>query len=149
MKKLLATVFFITHCFYSFSQKAPIKFGEIPMADMTMSSYDKDSSAAAVILADYGEAYASMGASTASLIFERHLRIKIIKKEGLSWADASIPLYSSGTDDERISTLKASTYNLENGKIVETKMAKDGRFKEKFNRTINLEKFTLPNVKEG
>jgi hypothetical protein len=28
-------------------------------------------------------------------------------------------------------------------------MAKDGVFKEKFNRNINLQKFTLPNVKEG
>lgn len=149
MKKLLATVLFTALCIYSSAQKAPIKYGDIPMEDVKMETYDKDSAAAALILADYGEAYVSLAGASASLVLERHIRIKILKKEGLSWADASVPLYVSSNADEQIIGLKASTYNLENGKIVETKMAKDGRFKEKLNRNIVLEKFTLPNVKEG
>jgi hypothetical protein len=58
-------------------------------------------------------------------------------------------LYHSGSNEEKVSGLKASTYNLENGKIVETKMDKDAIFREKFNRNRNIVKFTLPNVKEG
>jgi len=149
MKNLLATVLFAIVCFYSNAQKPPIKFGDIPMEDMMMESYDLDSSAAAVILTDYGEASVSISTVNASLIFERHIRIKILKKEGLRWAEAAIPLFHSGSTEERVSNLKASTYNLEGGKIVETKMLKDGIFKEKFNRNINLQKFTLPNVKAG
>lgn len=119
------------------------------MEDMKMTSYPLDSSAVAVILADYGYAYVNISSVTASLIFERHVRIKILKKEGLSWADAAIPIYHEGATEERVSGLKASTYNLEGDKIVETKMSKEGTFKEKFNRNINLMKFTLPNVREG
>ncbi len=131
------------------AQKSPIKFGVIPIDDMKMTSYENDSSASAVVLEDYGVAYISATTVSPSMIFERHTRIKILKKKGLEWADIAIPLFHSGSAEERVSNLKASTYNLENGKIVETRMIKDGVFKDKFNRNINLQKFTLPNVKEG
>jgi hypothetical protein len=132
-----------------FAQKSPVKFGEIPMSDMTMTIYDKDSSAAAVMLVNYGEAYLSVSSLTTQMKFERHVRIKILNKEGFSWADVTIPLYYAGSTEERINGLKASTFNVENGKIVETKLSKEGIFKENFNRNIVHQKFTLPDVKEG
>lgn len=147
MKKLI--IFWLALSFSAAAQKSPIKFGDIPMEDMELTSYPLDESAPAVILADYGEASVRLSSVHVALVFERHVRIKILKKEGLSWADAAIPLYHSGSAEERVIGLKAATYNLEGGEIVETKMAKDGIFKEKFNRNINLQKFTLPNVKEG
>lgn len=131
------------------AQKSPIKFGDIPMEDLTMKSYDKDSSAAAVVLVDYGQAYIRINTGGAQLYFERHTRIKILKKEGLEYANASIPLYGQGSSSESVGGLKAVTYNLENGKVVESKMAKDGVFREKFSRYTNLQKFTLPDVKVG
>jgi hypothetical protein len=39
------------------AQKSPIKYGEIPMEDMQMTIYPGDSSASAVVLADYGNSY--------------------------------------------------------------------------------------------
>jgi hypothetical protein len=132
----------------SLAQKSPIKFGEIPIDDLKMTIYDKDSSAAAVVLADYGEAFISVG-NTAKMTFERHVRIKILTKEGLGWGDVSIPLFFQGSAEESVRGLKAASYNLENGKIVETPMSKDGVFKEKFNRNFNQQKFSIPNVKEG
>jgi hypothetical protein len=131
------------------AQKSPIKYGDIPMADMTMTIYDKDSSASAVILSDYGEAYITVPGSGAKLSFERHVRIKILKKSGFGWANASIPMFHNGSAEERITRFKGTTYNLENGKIVGTEVSKDGMFKEKFDRYFNVQKFTFPNVKEG
>lgn len=131
------------------AQKSPVKFGDVSLKDLQMTTYDKDPSAAALILADYGEVYINLSTNGASLVFERHTRIKILKKEGLSWADVGVRLWHIGTTDERISGLKASTYNLEDGKIVESKMPKESVFKEKFNKSIDLQKFALPNVKEG
>lgn len=132
----------------SFGQKPPAKFGDIPKADLEMKVYSKDSSAAAVVLFDYGIAYMSV-TQTANLFVERHTRIKILKKEGLKYADAAIRLLDVGSSEEKVSNLKAVTYNLENGKVVETSLSKDGIFKEKFNKISNQLKFTLPNVKEG
>lgn len=142
----------LSFCFFTLSllgQKSPVKFGDIPVDDMTMKQYDHDTSASAVVLADYGEAYIQITSITATMTFERHVRIKILDKEGMRWADALIPLYQSGSREEKISGLKASTYNLVNGKIVETKLSKDGVFREQFNRNTVHQKFTLPDVKEG
>ena len=132
------------------AQKAPFKFGEISIDDLKMTRYDKDSSAAAVVLGDYGEssiAYTQNNGFT--LNFERITRIKILKKDGFHWADFEIPLYHEGTSDEKMSGLKAVTYNLENGKIVQSKAKGDGLFKEKFSDNVNIVKVALPNVKEG
>ncbi|MBL0741815.1 DUF3857 domain-containing protein [Chryseolinea lacunae] len=128
-----------------YAQKSPMKFGILPLEDLKMEVYDKDSSAAAVILADYGEAYLEFH----SLRFERHVRIKILRKEGLGWADVQIPLFRVSGLEERVTKLKASTFNLENGRLVETSLDGESVFKEKFNTNINLYKFTFPNVKEG
>lgn len=134
---------------YAVAQNAPIKFGVIPLDDLKMETYPLDPSAAAVVLADYGYAALSYESILGRMKFERHVRIKILRKEGLEWGNAGILLYHAGTTEERITDLKAATYNLENGKIVETKMSKEGIFKEKFNKYFNIQKFTLPNVKEG
>jgi hypothetical protein len=149
MKALIASICITLAVFSASAQKSPIKFGEIPMDDMKMTVYDKDSSAAAVILADYGEAYLQTNATNATINFERHVRIKILRKDGLEWANPKVYLFNIGSTEEKVTGLKASTFNLENGKIVETKMSKESVFKEKFDRNRVIQKFTLPNVKEG
>lgn len=149
MKALLCGLFLALVSITTVAQKSPVKFGSIPMEDMKMTVYDKDSSAAAVILVDYGEAYIQVNTVSVTLNFERHVRIKILKKEGLDWANVEVPLRHSGTSEDKVAQLKAVTYSLENGQIVETKMTKDAVFKEKYSRNIDLHKFTLPKVKEG
>src|SRR5688572_10479919 len=133
-----------------YSQKAPLKFGEVSLEEIKMTRYEKDTSAAAVVLGDYGVSGIIFSQSTGfSLSFERVTRIKILTNDGLKWADFEIPLYEDGSSDESISGLKAVTYNLENGKVVETKTKNDGFFKEKYSENINLVKVALPNVKVG
>ncbi|MBT1705463.1 DUF3857 domain-containing protein [Chryseosolibacter indicus] len=149
MKAIFTAIVLLSISLNVFPQKSPLKFGDIPMDDLNMKVYSKDTSASAVVLSDYGEAYIRINTTTSSLLFERHTRIKILKKEGLDWANVEVPLYHFGSSEEKVTNLKASTFNLENGKIVEAKMSKDGIFKDKFNRNIFLHKFTLPNVKEG
>lgn len=117
------------------------------MEDLQMVTYTPDTSAVAVILADYGEAHISP--FQGKMLFERHTRIKILKPEGTSWADVEVMLYHSGSAHENITGLKAVTYNLENGEVVKTEMSKDAVFQEKLNKTYNLKRFTLPNVKVG
>jgi hypothetical protein len=148
--KAKALVFYLALIFsFVSAQKSPIKFGDVPLEDLKMTGYGNDSSASAVILSDYGEAYLSFTQTTENLIFERHVRIKILRKEGLKWADISIPLYFTSRGEESVRNLKAVSYNLEAGKVVESKLNNDGIFSEKFNRNYKIQKFTIPNVKEG
>jgi hypothetical protein len=149
MKDLFTGILAIIFSLSAAAQKSPMKFGDIPMEDMTMKTYPQDSSAVAVVLADYGEAYIMATSVDTKMTFERHIRIKILKAEGTRWADAVIPLFKAGSAEENVTSLKAVTYNLENGKIVESKLSKDAIFKEKFNRNFIHEKFTMPDVKPG
>jgi hypothetical protein len=82
-------------------------------------------------------------------LFERITRIKILTKEGLDWATFQIPLYKVEEANEKLSSIKGATYNLENGKIVETKLKTDAVFREKANENLDIMKLTLPGVKVG
>jgi hypothetical protein len=56
----------------------------------------------------------------------------------------------SGKSTEDIEKLKASTYNLVDGKVVETKLEVKGNvLEDKIHKNLKMKKFTLPNVKEG
>ena len=131
-------------------KKAPVKFGDVPMEDLKMVSYAKDTSASAVVLTDFGQSSLVYNQSEGfTLLFERITRIKILRKDGLDWATFAIPLYKDGSTNEKLSGLKGVTYNLENNKIVETKLKNDAVFKEKVNENLDIMKLTLPGVKVG
>jgi hypothetical protein len=84
-----------------------------------------------------------------SLVTKRHTVIHILKKKGYDLANVKLSLYKEGDDEERVKSLRGVTYNLENGKLVSTKLEKSGQFKEKLDKNNQLLKFTLPKVKEG
>lgn len=134
----------------AYAQKDPIKFGTVSVEDVKMKTCALDSSAEAVVLADFGESLLEYNTSDGFVLnFERTRRIKILTKDGLDWGDFEIMLYHEGVNDEKLSGLKGITYNLEQGKIVESKMKNDAIFKEKYDDNRDLVKFTLPNVKVG
>lgn len=150
MIRIVSTAVLLIFSLLLQAQPPPIKFGDVPIEQLRMTTYEKDSSAAAVVLADFGESIISYTQGIGFILkFERITRIKILTKDGLDQANFSIPLFHSGSSDEKLSGLKAVTYTLENGKVIESKLKNDAVFKEKYNANIDLTKVTLPNVKEG
>lgn len=150
MKALIASLCFGLIFFFSNAQKPPVKFGDVSKEELEMASYINDSTAPAVILADYGTSTILYRQNVGfSLDFERITRIKILTKDGLSWGDFSIPLYKGTSDEEKLVGLKAVTYNLEDGKVVESKLKNDAIFRENESANWNLVKLTCPNVREG
>ncbi len=144
------TLALVCLAYLGFAQKPTAKFGDVSKEDIEMKMYAADTSAAAVKLLDYGESLISYNQSTGfTLTFDRLIRIKILKKDGYEWANHEIPLYNQGSNDEKVISLKAITYNLVDGKIVETKLKKDGIFDEKQDEHWNIRKITMPDVKEG
>ncbi|WKN30373.1 transglutaminase domain-containing protein [Porifericola rhodea] len=152
MNKLL---YLILTCFCCtiyplYAQEEPSKFGKISKDELEMQIYTPDSTAAAVVLCDIGSTRFKYNQSSGiQLEFRRRTRIKILKNEGYTWADAQIPLYKSGKNKEVISTLKGYTYNLIDGKVEKEKLKKDGEFTEAYNDNLDLYKFTMPAVKTG
>jgi transglutaminase-like putative cysteine protease len=149
--RLILTPLLLCACLFSYSQKDPVfKFGKISIEDLQKTAYAIDSSANAVVIADIGKsAIEGNTKGWFSLVYTRLRRVHILKKGAYSAADIEIPLYKSGGGEEELSSIKAVTYNLENGKIVETKLEKSGIFTDKLNKYYTIKKFTFPNVKEG
>lgn len=122
--------------FYASAEKAPITFGKVSMDEMEMKVYEQDTSASAVILCKYGYF------SSNNLNFTRIERTKVLKKNGVAYAETIIP---GGPDV----TFRGKTYNLENGKIVEEKLKKESIFREQVYDNYFRYRIALPNVKEG
>ncbi|HKO80710.1 MAG TPA: DUF3857 domain-containing protein, partial [Chitinophagaceae bacterium] len=151
IRVIIATVFCLS-VFQSFAQeKSKIKFGKVTTDDFKQKVYSLDSSANAVVIADIGST--EMVGNTKggfSLEFKNYRRAHILNKNGYDIANVEIPLYVDGNAEEKLESLKAVTYNLENGKVVETKLeTKSAVFKDKIDKHRTVRKFTFPNIKEG
>jgi len=152
MTKLLITIAFLSIGITFYGQdKSPAKFGKISAEDFKTSVYSIDSNAAAIVIADIGSSsITGNNKGWFSIEFKHFKRVHILNKSGYDLADVQIPLYINGRDEEELQNLKAYTYNLENGKVVETRLDnKTALFQDKLSRNHLLKKFTFPAIKEG
>jgi hypothetical protein len=130
------------------AQDNSFPFGQVTYRDLNMKMYDKDTSAIAVVLAEFGEAYIENG-NDFNLIFEYHTRIKILKKSGLNLADIEIPLRKADGKKEVLREVKASSFTIENGSMKEVPFAGRNIFTENRNKYLDVKKFAIPNVQAG
>ncbi|MFC0878418.1 DUF3857 domain-containing protein [Saccharicrinis sp. FJH2] len=136
MKKLIGFSIFMVFTLF-LSAKAPIKFGKVEMDILKMTVYEKDTTASAVILCDYGEF------DPDEYQFNRILRVKILKKDGLDWANWTFPTSEKGM-------IRGKTFNIIDGKIEETKLNKsDDVYKEHIYDDYYQLRVSMPNVKVG
>jgi hypothetical protein len=135
----------------TFSQeKLNIKFGKITSADFEVTSPLIDSNTNAIVIADVGDTkFVGNLKGWFSLVFKRNKRIKILNKNGFDAANISISLYTDNNETEKLEDLQAQTYNLENNKVVTTKLSLKEVFDERVRKSLLKKKFTMPSVKEG
>jgi hypothetical protein len=127
----------------------PVKFGIVSEADFE-THYPVDTGPGAVVIADIGNA--SIIGNTKgwfSILFRHFKRVHVLDKNGFDLANVSIRLYREGENETKLDRLKATTYNIENGKLVQTRLEGKSVFSEKINKNITLKKFSFPAVKEG
>lgn len=125
-------------------------FGKVSKEEIEEKFNPLDTSANATYLYKYRRTYFKYRLEEGfEQITDVHERIKIYNKEGFDYATKKIDLYKSGNEYEEVTSLKAYTYNIIDGKVEETKLKKDGIFKTEDSKYQNQTKFTLPNIKEG
>jgi transglutaminase-like putative cysteine protease len=147
MKKLirLLALLLITN---NYAQK--IELGDVTKEELLEKSHPTDPTAVAAILFQRGETYFEYTYDNGfTLVTDVETKIKIYKKEGFDWGKFEIELYKYGGKKELVTFSKAVSYNLENGKIVKSKLKSDGEFNEELNRYYDQYKIAMPNVKEG
>lgn len=156
VRKLLFLSFILSGSLSVFSQQIqdnpalPLN-KPVSVEQLKMKSYEKDTSADAVVLYDYGNATFIETDHNYLIRYEYVKRIKILKKSGVNKANAKIFLYNDKASGrgEQIYKISGITYNMENGSIVTYEMSKDARFVEKEDEYFEKVSFTLPQVKEG
>ncbi len=128
-----------------------IKYGKVSEEELKMNYFTSDSSADAVLIHEEGNIeFGYDKLSGVKIIFSYFGRYKILKKSGLDRGIIKIPLYKGSYDErEMLRSVDGCTYNLENGKIVSTKLGKDGIFHEHVVDKKFQEKLSMPHLKEG
>lgn len=146
---ILFLLLFFCSSLHAQRNKSKFRFGDVKPEDFAPTHYAVDSSADAVFLYDIGSAgYEGNSKGFFDVVCKRHTRIRLLHKNAFDLATFSIDLYSKYSKEERLVDLDAATYNLEDGKVVVTKLDKSDLFKDK-NKNYTTQKFTFPNVKEG
>lgn len=149
MKNLL-TLFILIN---SFAMAQDYRFGKVSKDELEKTKSTIESSAAAEILYSSGKAVADWNSVSGELEMTKSVfyRIKVYDKDKTSdnILKHEVKLYRSNSDVEKISGLKVVTYNLDGGKINETKIDRKDIFSDKSSKYHHLEIFTFPNVKNG
>ncbi|RZK76067.1 MAG: DUF3857 domain-containing protein, partial [Pedobacter sp.] len=125
------------------------KFGKIDPREFEIKPDNVDSAAAAIAIFDIGRGYFEYGTDGLMFVMQRHTRYKIINKNGYDYANMEISTYRRNGVGTSLSNMDACTYNMEDGKMVTNKVAKDAKFTERQDKNYSIKKFALPNVKEG
>ncbi|MDE3249720.1 MAG: DUF3857 domain-containing protein, partial [Bacteroidota bacterium] len=101
---------------------------------------------AAVVLSDLGDI--KVGSTDwfwFGVKFSQKKRIRLLNKKAFNLATVSVYLYGS----DKLDSLNASTYNLEDGRVKEVSLSKDELYQEKLGTGVTRIRFTFPAVREG
>lgn len=130
---------------------AQTKYGNATMDELKMTVYPLDTTASAVILLKKGDIrFIYNDLYGFQFEYSMQMKIKILKTEGLDWSNQQIVYTeSSRTAKEQINGLSGTTYNLENGEIIKTKLSKEFITDEDIDNKIKVKKFTMPAAKVG
>ncbi|WP_139856256.1 DUF3857 domain-containing protein [Aequorivita sinensis] len=134
----------ITHLGFS-QERLEAKFGEPSKSDFALKMYEKDTTAAAVVLYEQGYYYYDAVGDHIKLIKEVHRKIKIFDSKSYDFGTQEIPLYSSDEDSEKVKNFMAWTYN---GNI-KTKVSSDAVFITSDPEFGKVFKIIFPNVTNG
>jgi len=132
------------------SLQPSMNFGKPSAEELNLKEYAPDKEADALVLYSSTSIWYTC-TSDLQQVKEVKVRMKILKPEGKQYANQEI-LYvkhTIGGDKEEIQGLKAFAYNMEGGKMVKTKMESSMVSDEKIDDDHCIEKFTIPQVKEG
>lgn len=130
------------------------RFGRVSADELKKTESTIDPEAAAEVI--YEKVYISLDYDRIQRAFyitkEFEGRIKIYNKDKVTeeYLNHNIRLYSASTATrEKVLNIRATTNNLENGKVASTRVRNSEIYNEKLNKYWEMEKFAFPNVQNG
>lgn len=135
------------------SSYAQVKFGKISKEELALSKSELEPEAAAEIISKVGryEVVYNKVTEAFEVNKEVEVRVKVYDKDKTPThlLNMQVPTYIMESSKEKIFGVRASTYNLEDGKIKETKVSRSDIFTEKMSDYLEVHKLAFPNVKNG
>ncbi|WP_281613357.1 hypothetical protein [Flammeovirga sp. SubArs3] len=135
----------------SYGQKVPKKltYGKVSKELLALKSYDKDSTANALVIGDMGWLTFDIENNSWIIRTKRHLRIKVFNKEAFYLGNIKLPYYKYKGTDEVINSIKGAIYYLEKGKVVKKKIDQSDVRILRHSKTKGFYKVTFPRLREG
>jgi transglutaminase-like putative cysteine protease len=124
------------------------EYGKITYMELDMKTYERDTSAVAVVLNEFGEASFDLE-DLSKVVFQYHVKIKILKESGKKYADFEIPMRKNGTKQEVVKFVKGSSFNRNGNAWKESALLPKSIFTEAVNDYYSLTKFAIPDVQVG
>jgi hypothetical protein len=168
-KIILIHFFFLSLALTASAQR--FTFGVVDQNALDMKKYDKDETAHAVVIKEYGETgFLPVDFGYINILHEYHVKIKILDQEGLKYGKVEIPLYNGEVfakegfkygeialyngdmpemAEEVTDVVGVTSYKDENGvvKTVELSSYDVNPFKQ--NKNHKVVKFTMPALRPG
>lgn len=133
---------------YSFAAVGFQDNSEFFLGHLKQRKYSLDTNANAIVLYENGiTSLAKTNTGDWYHVKTIHKVIKILTKDGVHLGDVVVPYIKSNLAEVR--SVKARTYNLENGQVKVQEMEKSTARTESYGRRGYALKFSLPSVKEG
>lgn len=150
MKTIISILTFVLFISISAQDK---RFGKVSQEELTKARSTIDAESPAEVLYEKIDIVLEYSQVEGHFFLTKEVegRIKVFKKDNTDdrYLKQEVHLYSPNATREKISGFKGVTYNLEGGKIVETKVKGSDIFSERLNKNWEVEKFTFSNVKDG
>lgn len=135
------------------AQSIPVetKLGKVSVAECEMMTYPRDTSAAVVVLWENHDVHIDYSLTTNCIMMKQtHIeRVKVLKDEGKDYADGYLLASTDYNLAEHVSRIQVTTYNLEKGKVVATKMPKSDIVRSEYADKVVKIAYAAPNVKVG
>ncbi len=141
---LILLIFISSISLYSQKNRKTPKLGQATREEVSMTSYELDSIAGALVLEEKGYSYVD---DKNNYDFRRDIyrRVKIFDKSEFKRTTIRINLYR----EEKVKYIKAVTYNLEEGRETKIYLLDNQIFKKRLSENWSQITFTMPNIKEG
>ncbi|WP_295770266.1 DUF3857 and transglutaminase domain-containing protein [uncultured Mucilaginibacter sp.] len=125
-------------------------FGNFTVEEMSLKAYEKDKTANAVVLNEFGKSWISSGDGI-PLIHEYHIKIKIFNSKAFDKGNIEIPLYKSDNNSfERVRDIEAVTfYTDDNGGVQRLAFNASNIIRENKNKYWDVVKFAMPGLRDG
>ena len=150
--RLMAQEVFAEHTFDNNIAK-DFQFADYDQKALDVAHYDKDPTAHALILKEFGRAWITSNGNTETLIFEYHVKIKLFDNEALKRGHVELPYYikDNGSYEEiRTNGVQAMTYYREpNGAMHASSVDPDSINIVKVNKHLSEVVFNMPNLQPG